>query len=188
MYPYARLAAHALRARRAAPVAPFDPVVTHHRLMPWDIDPWGELNNGRALTLYDIGRIVYFRRSGLSAVSARRRWAPVVAGLSIRYRRRMHVWQRFETRTRLLGWDARFFYIEQGMWRGADCCSHVLIRFALTGDGARVPVAEVVRAAALPADSPALPGWVAAWIDAEGTRPWPPMAPGAAIAERAGAA
>jgi len=58
MYPYARVAAPVLRARRAPRVAAFDTVVTRHRLLPWDIDPWGELNNGRALTLYDTGRVL----------------------------------------------------------------------------------------------------------------------------------
>jgi len=196
MYPYARLAAHVLRARRAPRVAAFDTVVTRHRLLPWDIDPWGELNNGRALTLYDTGRVVFIARSGLGRAAAARGWAPAVAGLSIRYRARMHALQSFEMRTRLVGWDARFLYIEQGMWRAQTCCSHVLIRFAMTGrvpggvpgGGGMVPVAEVAGALGVAPESPRLPDWVTAWAAAEARRPWPPMGSPDAIATQAGAA
>ena len=57
MYPFLRLGLEVLRARRAPPL-PIDGVhVSHHTCWPWDLDPWGELNNGRTLTLYDLGRV-----------------------------------------------------------------------------------------------------------------------------------
>ena len=37
--------------------------------------------------------------------------------------------------------------------------------------------AQVAVAVGLPADSPALPGWVQAWIAADAQRPWPPEVP-----------
>jgi hypothetical protein len=37
-----------------------------------------------------------------------------------------------------------------------------------------VPVAEFLAELGLPDESPPLPAWVHAWIDAEATRPWPP--------------
>jgi hypothetical protein len=41
-------------------------------------------------------------------------WGLVVAGASVRYRARIRPFQRFELRTRVVGWDDRFVYIEQG--------------------------------------------------------------------------
>jgi hypothetical protein len=38
-----------------------------------------------------------------------------VAGNSLRYRRRVRAFHRLEMRSRLLGWDARFLYVEQSM-------------------------------------------------------------------------
>jgi hypothetical protein len=38
-----------------------------------------------------------------------------------------------------------------------------------------VPTAEVLEALGRPDWNPELPPWVAAWIMAEETRPWPPV-------------
>ncbi|MDG3041204.1 acyl-CoA thioesterase [Roseicyclus marinus] len=175
MYPFLRLATVTLSERRKPALGLFE---THHlslRCLPVDLDGFLEMNNGRILTLYDIGRFALSIRVGLWDVLKRERWGLVVAGSTVRYRARITGFQRFEMRTRLLGWDERFFYIEQGMWRGETCCNHALLRTGVTQRGRLAPVAEVARAMGVPEISPALPAWVAAWAEADGQRPWPPM-------------
>lgn len=174
MYPFLRLAAQTLRVRRMPPLGLFDPHVIHIRCLPWDLDPWIELNNGRTLTLYDIGRVPFVVRLGLLATLRRNDWGLTVAGASVRYRRRVKAFDRVEMRTRLLGWDSRFFYISQSMWRNGECTSHLLNRSAVTGPAGIVDPARVVASLGQSAESPPLPGWVAAWIEAEAARPWPP--------------
>ncbi|TDL78468.1 acyl-CoA thioesterase [Palleronia sediminis] len=174
MYPYARLGLEIARFRRAPRLGLFDTHVSHHRCWPQDLDPWIELNNGRTLTLYDLGRIVLIRRTGIVAAMRREGWGVTVAGSSIRYRSRVRPFDRVEMRSRVVGWDARFVYIEQGMWRGATCCSHVLIRSALTDANGIVATERAERALGL-GRSPELPDWIAAWARAEALRPWPPM-------------
>ncbi len=174
MYPILRVATELVRHRRAPPLGLFDIHVSHHRIWPVDIDLWMELNNGRTLTLYDLGRIVLLTRTGLVAAMRRAGWVGTVAGASIRYRRRLQVFQRIEMQSRIVGWDARFLYVEQAMYRGAACCGHLLIRMAVTDRTRMIPAAEA--AAALDVDqSPPLPDWVAAWAAADARRPWPPM-------------
>ena len=56
MYPVIRMG-KALLVGRGAPLGILDPVVSTHVAWPWDIDPWKDLNNGRILTLFDLGRI-----------------------------------------------------------------------------------------------------------------------------------
>ncbi|CUH38783.1 hypothetical protein JSE7799_01503 [Jannaschia seosinensis] len=177
MYPFVRLLWQMSRARRAAPLGARDPHVSHHLCLPWDLDGFGELNNGRTLTLYDLGRFTLGARIGLIAALRRRRWGLAVAGVSIRYRRRVTVFQRIEMHTRIVGWDARFFYIVQSMWVKGTCCSEALLRTAVVARGKAVPSGEVAAEMGLPPESPAMPGWVTAWIEAEGTRPWPPERP-----------
>jgi len=176
MYPLIRMAKEMVLARRAAPQDLFAPHVSRHLCWPWDVDPWRELNNGRVLTLYDLGRIALDRRIGLHRVLRERRWGMAVAGASVRYRRRVRALDRFEMRTRMLGWDSRFMYCAQSMWLGGDCASQVLVRSAITR-GARgiVDPKEAVAALGHDGESPPLPGWAAAWIEAEGARPWPPQ-------------
>ncbi|MFV0361378.1 acyl-CoA thioesterase [Tropicimonas sp.] len=175
MYPFARLVSELLRHRKAAPLPLTGIHVAHHICWPWDIDMFMELNNGRTLTLYDLGRIVLFRRLGIMGAMRAQGWGGTVAGTSIRYRRRVRAFDRFELRTRLIGWDERFFYAEQSMWVRGECASHGLLRLALTDPLGLVPTERVAAVLGAAPESPPLPGWVTAWIEAEAQRPWPPM-------------
>jgi acyl-CoA thioesterase FadM len=174
MYPFLRMALAARRARRLPPIGPLDWHVETVRCLPWDLDPWVELNNGRTLTLFDLGRIPLAIRTGLAASLSERRWGITVAGVSVRYRKRVRMFDRLELRTRMIGWDGRFLYMEQSMWRDGECTSHMLLRSAVTSHEGIVAPAEVAAALDAPPDSPSLPAWVEAWIAAEGQRPWPP--------------
>ncbi len=175
MYPFLRLAKEFAVHRNAPSLGLFDTHVSRHICWPWDLDLWMELNNGRTLTLFDLGRTVLAQRTGLAPVAKAKGWGITVAGSTTRYRRRITVFDRLEMRSRAIGWDERFFYLEQGFWRGEDCASHMLIRIAVVAGGRMVPVAEAVAAMGGPTESPPLPDWVAAWAQAEALRPWPPM-------------
>lgn len=174
MYPFFRFGKELLRYRRSAPLGLCDTHVSHHRCWPWDLDPWLELNNGRTLTLYDLGRIPMAMRTGLIGVLRAQGWGITVAGNSTRYRRRVRAFQRFELRSRCIGWDHRFLYTEQAMWVGGECCNHILIRSAITSARGIVPPAQVLRAMGEGEESPPLPDWVRGWIDADAARVWPP--------------
>ncbi|MEM9249309.1 MAG: acyl-CoA thioesterase [Pseudomonadota bacterium] len=175
MYPYFRLAKEFIRHRNAPALGPFDEHRATHICWPWDIDPFLELNNGRTLTLYDLGRFLLFRRIGTIALMKERRWTGTIAGASVRYRRRVRMFDTYELRSKMIGWDDRFFYIEQGMWRKGECTSHGLLRMAVTGGTGIVPPADFAAAFGADLESPPLPSWVTAWIAAEAERPWPPM-------------
>lgn len=175
MYPFVRLGWQLWKQRRAPRLDLLDVHVSHHRAWPWDLDGFAELNNGRTLTLYDLGRFGAGARFGLMRVLRQRRWGLAVAGASVRYRKRVTVLQRIEMRTRCVGWDHRFVYIVQAMWVEGVCTSQALLRTAVTSSAGTVPPADVMAALGWRGGSPELPDWVRAWIDAEGTRPWPPV-------------
>lgn len=174
MYPFLRLAKEALKFRNAPDLPITGTHVSHHICWPWDLDPWVELNNGRTLTLYDLGRIPLVMRTGFIRVLKQHGWGITVAGNTTRYRRRITMFQRFEMRSRCIGWDQRFFYMEQSMWRDGECLNHMLLRSAAIGKRGMIPTAEVAAAMGA-SDSPALPDWVRAWIAADAQRPWPPQ-------------
>ena len=112
MYPVLRLAFQLARHRSDPPLPLTGTHESRHICWPWDLDIFGELNNGRALTLYDLGRIPWGLRIGLTPTLREQRWQVAVAGASVRYRRRVHAFDRISMRTRALGWDDRFFYVE----------------------------------------------------------------------------
>ncbi|MGL6212070.1 MAG: acyl-CoA thioesterase [Paracoccaceae bacterium] len=174
MYPYIRMF-HQLSKFKGRPMGLFDTHISHHMCWPQDIDPWMELNNGRALTLYDLGRVPMAVRMGFDKLGKSHGWGLTVAGASTRYRRRVRMFDRFEMRSKVIGWDQRFLYMDQSMWRGAECTSQMLLRAAVASKDGIVAPEKVVAAMGHPADSPALPQWVQAWSQADAQRPWPPQ-------------
>lgn len=175
MYPFVRFAKEMLKYRKAPRLGLLDTHVSHHRCWPWDLDPWMELNNGRTLTLYDLGRIPMAARTGLIETLRAQGWGITVAGNSTRYRRRIRMFERFELRSRCIGWDARFIYLEHAMWLGDTCANHILIRSAFTSRNGIVPPEQVLAAMGQNTTSPDLPQWVQAWIAADAQRVWPPL-------------
>jgi acyl-CoA thioesterase FadM len=174
MYPFVRFGIEMARARRA-PRLPIDGVhLSRHTCLPWDIDPWRELNNGRTLTLYDLGRIPLAARIGLLDRVRANGWGLAVAGVSVRYRRRVRAFDRIEMRSRFAGRDARFLYTAQAMYRRGEAVSSILVRSAVTSAEGIVPTDRVVAAMGDPGWGRPLPAWIEAWTEAEARRPWPP--------------
>lgn len=175
MYPFLRLVWQVRAARRQPPLGILDPHRSTHLCWPWDLDPWVELNNGRTLTIYDLGRIPLGERTGLHRALKTQGWGMTVAGNTVRYRKRVRMFDRVEMVSRCIGWDHRFLYVEQSMWKGADCASQQIVRAAVTSAQGIVAPARLVEALGQGAESPQLPDWIAAWIAAEAIRPWPPQ-------------
>jgi acyl-CoA thioesterase FadM len=83
------------------------------RVYPSDLDLSFHMNNGRYLTLMDLGRLDLLFRTGLWRVIRKNRWVPIASSVAIRYRREMKLFDSFEINTRILYWDDRQFVIEQ---------------------------------------------------------------------------
>jgi len=182
VYPVSRFALTMLEARRAPPLGPDGTGVVRFTARPWDMDMFFEMNNGRHLTLFDLGRFDFGMRVGLIGVLRAQRWGLVVGGASVQYRRRLRMWNRVEMATRCLGRDAKWFYFEQAMWRRGTACSAALVRTAVVaGSRGTVPTQEVADALGWPDWEGALPPWATAWDGADAKRPWPPetVLPGA---------
>lgn len=176
MYPVVRLIWQSIKHRKSPPLPVTGVHVSHHMCLPWDIDLWMELNNGRTLTMYDLGRIPLAARVGLIGALKRNRWGLTMAGASVRYRRRICTFEVIEMRSRAAYWDDRFFYIEQSMWKkNGECANHIVYRSAVTAKSGIVPPADVARAMGVDGTPPLAPEWIKAWIDADAARPWPPM-------------
>ena len=133
-----------------------------------------ELNNGRTLTLYDMGRMPLLSRIGVVSALAANGWGMTAAGNTVRYRRRVRAFHKVEMHSRLIGWDDRFLYVEQAMWRGGEALNHMLVRQAATDASGILPPERLIAAMGHDTRSPELPGWLRAWSEADRQRPWPP--------------
>jgi len=175
MYPFIRLAWNLNTARRLPKMAVLDTHVSQHMCSPFDCDMFLEMNNGRILTIFEFGRFQASVRNGLWALIKDRGWGLAVAGASVRYRKRIVPFERFEQHTRLIGWDERFAYIEQAMIKtSGEVANHCLFRTAVVSNHRSVPMADVAKALDV-TTPPVLPTWATNWVEADATRPWPPM-------------
>ncbi len=83
------------------------------RVWPHDLDLSIHMNNGRYLTLMDLGRMDVLIRSGLWRQALRHKWTPIASAITIRFQRELRPFQRFRLETRLLCWDASLVVMEQ---------------------------------------------------------------------------
>lgn len=140
-----------------------------------DLDPMLEMNNGRVLTVYDIGRTDFIIRTGLGRLLLKQRWGMVVAGSTIQYRKRIRLLDKITIRTHIVGIDERWIYLEHSMWVKGKPCSSMLLRTGVTEGGRVVDTARVLEGLGR-ADLKLPPtGYVAEWIESDGDRPWPPV-------------
>jgi len=155
-----------LRSRRGPRLGLYSIARTPFRVSLLDLDVLRHMNNGRYLTVLDLGRMDLMYRSGMWERLQRNRIYPVVAAQTITYRRSLDYRTRFFVETRVVGVDERSVFLEQRfVVRGeVHAVAHVRGRFLRAGGGT-VPVAELL--ALLGAEPPAggLPEWVRAWSE-----------------------
>jgi len=147
----------ALRPRSGA----LDPTSIPFRVLPTDLDTNLHMNNGRYLTLMDLGRMDLTVRTGLWRAMARHRWLPVVAAANVRFRRELRLGAAGTLHTRLLGWDERWFWLEHRIEHEGRVAAVALLRAVFLRGRVSVPPREVALALGIDPESPALPEAVA---------------------------
>ena len=109
-----------------------------------DIDPMMEMNNGRILTVYDIGRTDFIIRTGLGRRLLKNRWSMVVAGSTIQYRKRIRLLDKVTIKTHIVAIDERWIYLEHSMWVKGKPCSSTLLRTGVTAKGRVIETKRVL--------------------------------------------
>lgn len=135
-----------LLLRRRPRIDVLDSVALDLRVWPTDLDVFRHVNNGRYLSLMDLGRLALMERTGLLAAARAHRWMPLVRGIDIEYYKPLRPWQPFTLHTRLLGWDRKWLYLEQQFERGDTRVAEARVHGLLRGGQGNVPPAEILAA------------------------------------------
>jgi acyl-CoA thioesterase FadM len=139
---------------------PLGPVRTPFRVLPTDLDVLRHVNNGVYLSLLDLARTDLMIRSGLFDSVRRQSWYPVVTAESIRFRRPLTLFQRFQVETRVLGWDEKSIFLDQRFMRGDTVVAYALVTGRFLGPGGSIAPDQVLALAGIdPATRPPMPGW-----------------------------
>lgn len=126
-------------------------------VFPNDLDIYGHMNNGRYLTLMDLGRIDWIVRTGLGKTADKNGWKPLVAAVKMNYKKSFLVFQTFELRTRILGWDAKWFFIEQVFEKNGLVHATGIVKGLFRGPDGNVPTQLVLSQIEKDILSPELP-------------------------------
>ena len=128
---------------------------------PFDLDAYLHMNNGRYLTIMDLGRLDLMQRCGLAPLAIKHRWQPVVAEVKVSYRKALRLFSRFQLRTRIVGWRNRELYIQTIFESRGKECTRAMVKMVVLGSGRKkVSIGEVAQALGHSDQSPTCPeGW-----------------------------
>jgi acyl-CoA thioesterase FadM len=166
MYPVIRLATTVVSALRADRIDVLDTATITLPVKRGDVEAT-RMNNGRYLTLMDLGRFALTLRGGYLPILAKRRWYPLVSSVMIRFWRSLGVGTTFELSTRIVCWDRRCFFLEQWFEQGGDLRARALVKALFMGPDGPLGTAEFLRAGGFRTDSPPFPESVTVWQAAE---------------------
>jgi acyl-CoA thioesterase FadM len=80
-------------------------------VLPTDLDLNIHMNNGRYLTICDLNRVDLFIRSGLVKTMRKRKWFPVIAEHTMKYKKSLHPFERYTAEMEVTHWDDKYFYM-----------------------------------------------------------------------------
>ena len=115
------------------------------RVWPNDCDINMHMNNGRYLTLMDLGRTYFMAQLKMLWKLPKKKWLPVVGAVEIRYHRSLNPFQKFELVTRVLTWDTKWIYLEQRFEVEGKIYAVARLRALFIGPKGRVPTDDVIR-------------------------------------------
>lgn len=141
-----RLALVLIQGRRGPRVNLFDTTSLQMRVWPTDLDVLLHMNNGRYLSLMDLGRMNLLVRCGFWAAARQRGWFPVVGSATVTYSRSLRAFDRFQLDTRLVSWDKRWFYLDQSFVRDGKIIAQATVKAMILSPAGSVPTKEALAA------------------------------------------
>ena len=131
--------------------------VVRFRVWPNDLDTNLHMNNGRYLTLMDLGRLDLLLRNGSVRHVIRNKWYPVLAGTQIRFRRPLNLFQKFEIRTRIVSWDAKWVFWSRSSCAKANVALQAYLKGVFVGPKGSVPITRLLELMGMKEAPPPLP-------------------------------
>ena len=141
---------------------------------PNDLDLNGHMNNGRYLSIMDIGRMDWVLRLGIAGYVIKNKYIPVLSASSMRYRLPLLPFQKYDLTTRIVCWDEKWVFMEhrfviRGGKKDGAVAAIGLVKgsFYSKKTRATIPTGDIMAAIGLAESSPAIPAYIAKWQESE---------------------
>ena len=134
--------------------------------LPTDIDLLRHMNNGRYLSLFDLGRWDMTTRTGLGDAFRTHGWYAVVANETVTFRKSLELFQRFDVETKWIGHDDRAVYMEHRAVVDGEVYAQAIVRARiLRRSGGPVTHEELFEAVGFDGGMPDIADWLHEWAD-----------------------
>lgn len=167
-----RLIRVVIQAFRGEKLDFFETSIVTFRVGLFDLDMNWHMTNSRYQSLMDLGRTDLLIRTGMARKTWGKGWGSVLGAATLRWRRGLRPYQRFDLHTHVLGWDDKWFYLDQKFISEGHILAHGIVKAVFVGKEGTVPapkLVEYVQGKGL--ESPQLPESVLNWnISEEGMR------------------
>ena len=160
MYPWLRLISVGASALKEHRIDLFETTRVSLRVWPGDIDGNLHVNNGRYLTLADLGSVTWFLRSGVLSQARRFHAIPLIADSLAKFRRDLKLLQAFTIETRLVGWERRCIFLEHRFLVDQHVSGLVAVRCVFKSGRRTVYPSELLGGLSTRTQSPVLPAWL----------------------------
>lgn len=155
------------RLRREGRIEPTAVGTVRLTTLPTDIDILRHMNNGRYLSLFDLGRWDLLVRTGMADAMRRNGWYAVVSSETITFRKSLNLWKRFDVESRFLGHDDRALYMEHRAVVDGEVYARAIVRARmLRRSGGTLPHDELFAGLGRPEGLPDVEPWVHEWAQA----------------------
>lgn len=165
MYPWLRLIGVGASALKQPRTDLFEPTRVDLRVWPDDLDGNLHVNNGRYLTLADLGRFAWFLRSGVLSQARRFHALPLISESFAKFRRELKLLQPFTIETRLVGWERRCIFLEHRFLVEQHVSGLVAVRCVFKSGRRTIYPSELLGGLSPRTQSPALPTWLSQFSD-----------------------
>ena len=143
-------------------------------VLPNDLDLNGHMNNGRYLTIMDIGRMDFVLRLRLAGYVIRNGYIPVLSSATMRYRLPLLPFQKYSLTTRILCWDDKWVFMEhrfiiKGGKKDGAVAAIGLVKGSFFSKKTRgtIPTGDIMAAIGLDEKSPPIPTYLQKWQESE---------------------
>ncbi len=153
---YFRLLLLLIRLIRKPSMGLLETSILKFHVLPNDLDLNIHMNNGRYLSIMDLGRIDIMHRVGLMTYIIKNKWSPVVGNLHIQFRRPFKLLQQYELHSRIVSWDDKWVYLEQVFICNKKIHAVGLVQGLIRGKHGNIPSNDILKLLGLNQQPPAI--------------------------------
>ena len=147
-----------ISARFSARRAILDEARLTFRCWPTDLDFNIHVTNSRYASFMNLSRVEMMIRNGAWKRIRSAGLYPVLGSSSIRFRRPIRPFRKFDVTARVVSWDERWIYIEHKMiLAGGDVAAICLVKTTFLGKEGRVPTDKLIAIMGYNGPNPAFP-------------------------------